>query len=133
MRIKKRQQPSPGLRVIVTLVSVAFALVLGGLVILAISFEREKDTEKRRAMVREFVEQHAVNYLVLDGGSFKDFETSLPNMRDVEGFPVEVLIDRCGDVVDTRNGYGYRRIWAKHLEQRIVEQLNRGCESEEED
>ena len=97
-----------------------------GLVMVGIAFERIEDTEKRRARLLDFVDERGINYLVLDGGSLSEFEAALPAMRDVAGFPVEVLIDRRGTVVEARNSYGYKKRWARKLEERLVGLLEAG-------
>ncbi len=52
-------------------------------------------------------------------GSTDSFSETLPRIDDVQGLPVEILIDRNGRVVDCRNGYGYNRNWERKLEGRI--------------
>jgi len=94
-----------------------------GLVIVGMSFERETEAERRRKQVREFSRKHDVSYLVLDGGSTGEFEETLPTVKGVEGLPVEILIDREGNVVEARNTYGYSKRWARKLEKRLVELL----------
>jgi thiol-disulfide isomerase/thioredoxin len=94
-----------------------------GLVVVGIAFERTEDPEERRARLRDFVEERGINYLILDGGSLAEFEAALPAMRNVSGFPVEVLIDRRGAVVEARNGYGYKKRWARKLEEKLVDLL----------
>ena len=90
-----------------------------GLVIVAIAFEGDKRPEGRREQLQEFVEQNNINYLVLDGGLPEDFESSLPGVRNVRGFPVEILVDRQGRVTAARNGYGYKKRWARNLDREI--------------
>lgn len=91
----------------------------GGLLVVAIAFEGEERDQARRAWLREFVEEQGVNYLVLDGGPPRNFESALPAVRDVRGFPVEILVDRTGRVVEARNGYGYKKRWARRLDREI--------------
>jgi len=86
-----------------------------GLVIVGIAFEDEEQAEERRVKLARFVEEHELNYLVLDGGRPERFETALPNVQHVRGFPVEILIDRDGNVTASRNGYGYKKKWAAKL------------------
>lgn len=86
-----------------------------GLLIVAIAFEGDDDPETRRAYLREFVAEQGINYLVLDGGPPEDFESALPSVRNVRGFPVEILIDRSGKVVEARNSYGFKKGWVKKL------------------
>jgi hypothetical protein len=90
-----------------------------GLVIVAIAFEGAADADDRRAVLRRVVEEHGINYLVLDGGSTDDFETALPDVENVRGFPIEIVVDRTGRVVDCRNGYGYKKRWARNLEREL--------------
>ncbi len=94
-----------------------------GLEIVAIAFEKETDGAARGDHLRNFSAKNEINYLVLDGGSTSDFSTALPMVDDVEGLPVEILIDRNGVVVDTRNGYGYSEKWALGLEKRLIDLL----------
>jgi hypothetical protein len=96
-----------------------------GLVIVAIAFEDEDEEETgRRARPREFVERHEINYLVLDGQAPQDTDEGLPGLKNVRGLPVEILIDRNGDPVEVRNGYGYKKRWARKLERELVELLD---------
>ena len=90
-----------------------------GLVIVGIAFEYEEQADARRLQLREFVEQRGINYLVLDGGSSEDFRTALPGIKNISGLPVEILVDRGGLVIDTRNGYGYKKRWARRLDREI--------------
>jgi thiol-disulfide isomerase/thioredoxin len=90
-----------------------------GLVIVAIAFEAEDREDHRRAGLREFVEQRGINYLVLDGGTPESLETALPSVKNVRGFPVEIFVDRKGVVTTTRNGYGFKKKWAKRLKREI--------------
>jgi thiol-disulfide isomerase/thioredoxin len=90
-----------------------------GLVIVAIAFEAEDGDEQRRSRLREFVKERGINYLVLDGGPPENFETALPSVKNVRGFPVEILVDRKGAVAVARNGYGYRKKWARKIRREI--------------
>lgn len=94
-----------------------------GLLVVAIAFEGAEEPDERRAILRRIVEKQEINYLVLDGGSTDDFEAALPAVENVRGFPVEILVDRTGRVVDCRNGYGYKKRWARKLERELVELL----------
>jgi len=94
-----------------------------GLVVVAIAFEGEDDESSRRARLRQFVEDRGVNYIVLDGGRPEDFESALPDVKQVRGFPVEIVIDRNGAVVDARNSYGFKKNWARDLEKELAELL----------
>jgi thiol-disulfide isomerase/thioredoxin len=96
-----------------------------GLVIVAIAFESEdEEEESRRQRLREFVEHHGINYLVLDGRAPRDSSEALSGLKNVQGFPVEILIDREGDPVDVRNGYKYTKRWARKLERELTELLD---------
>jgi len=96
-----------------------------GLVIVAIAFESEdEDEESRRERLRAFVEHHGINYIVLDGRAPQDSSEALPGLKNVQGFPVEILIDRNGAPVDVRNGYRYTKRWARKLERELVELLD---------
>lgn len=95
-----------------------------GLVIVAIAFEDEDEEEAlRRGRLRAFVEEHGINYLVLDGRSPGDPDEALPGLRNVRGLPVEILVGRDGRLVDVRNGYGYTKRWARRLERELTELL----------
>ena len=95
-----------------------------GFVVVAIAFERDLDATVRQRKLREFVEEQQIGYLVLDGGATESFSSALPMVEGVSGFPVEILIDRNGRVVDCRNGYGYSDEWARELDDRITGLLN---------
>jgi len=90
-----------------------------GLAIVAIAFEAEDTGDERRARLRDFVAERGINYLVLDGGRPEDFETALPSVENVRGFPVEILVDRGGGVAASRNSYGYKKKWAARLSREI--------------
>jgi thiol-disulfide isomerase/thioredoxin len=95
-----------------------------GLVIVAIAFESDEDVQARRERLREYVAHYGINYLVLDGGSPEVFGEALPELKNVRGFPIEIVLDREGGVVDVRNGYGYKKRWARKLEGELVELLD---------
>jgi len=95
-----------------------------GLVIVGIAFEAEDQDDERRARLQQFVERQGINYLVLDGGQPDNFETALPSVKNVRGFPVEILIDRSGGIVASRNGYGFKKKWASRLRREIEELLS---------
>ena len=44
-------------------------------------------------------------------------------MEDVKGLPIEIIIDRSGVVIESRNGYGYKKKWARKLERDLKAQL----------
>lgn len=90
-----------------------------GLVVVGIAFERQEDAAARRQHLRAAMEKNGIDYLVLDGGTIADFETAVPDLRDVTGFPVEVLIGRDGKVAAARNGFGYRKRWARRLDDEV--------------
>ena len=94
-----------------------------GLVVVAIAFDRSDNSAGRQVELRKFVEKHQINYLVLDGGSIADFPNTLPMIKGAKGLPVEILIDRSGQVVDCRNGYGFSEEWARGLEIRLKDVL----------
>jgi len=94
-----------------------------GLVIVGIAFEAEEDPEERRSRLRAFAEQHGVDYLVLDGGTWSTLPEALPGLRNVRGMPVEILVGRDGRVVEARNGYGYKKRWARKLEETLDDLL----------
>jgi hypothetical protein len=58
--------------------------------------------------------------LVLDGGRPEDFEKVLPSIKNVRGLPLEILVDRNGEVVAARHGFGYKKKWARKLEREII-------------
>ncbi len=90
-----------------------------GLIVVGIAFERDTLDHARKERLREFSQKHKINYLILDGGATSDFSTALPMVTDVEGLPIEIMIDRSGTVVISRNGYGYSKKWARDLEKEI--------------
>lgn len=94
-----------------------------GLVIVAIAFEHGDDAGERRGFLRYFTESYAIPYMVLDGGSLGAFSTVLSGIKNVRGFPIEVLIDRDGKVVETRNGYGNKDRWSREIEAKLVDLL----------
>lgn len=95
-----------------------------GLVIVGIAFESEEQADERRAKLQKFVERQGINYLILDGGQPENFETALPSVQNIRGLPVEILIDRSGGVVASRNGYGFKKKWASRLTREIEELLS---------
>lgn len=96
-----------------------------GLVVVGIAFEREDDLGERHDRLRRFADEHAIRYLVLDGGSTTDFSEALPMVVDVSGLPIEILVDRSGLVADCRNGRGYTARWARKLGERVRALLDR--------
>jgi thiol-disulfide isomerase/thioredoxin len=90
-----------------------------GLVIVGIAFEKDRDVDSRRNRLRKFTEKRGVNYLILDGGHTSEFSDALPMVTDVKGLPIEIIIDRTGRVVKSRNGYGYKKRWARELEREL--------------
>lgn len=113
----------PCISEIPTLVDLAARHQDRGLIIVGIAFEAEDRADERRAKLRQFVEDHGINYLVLDGGRPEDFESALPSVKNVQGFPVEILVDRRGGVAASRNGYGFKKKWATQLQREIEELL----------
>jgi thiol-disulfide isomerase/thioredoxin len=99
-----------------------------GLVIVAIAFESEERIDVRRRHLRKFISEHGINYLVLDGGLPENFNTALPTVRNVRGFPVEILVDRTGQVTSVRNGYGFKKKWARKLNLEIESLLGTPAE-----
>jgi thiol-disulfide isomerase/thioredoxin len=87
-----------------------------GLVIVGIAFERDSLAVDRQDLLRRFSQGHKINYLVLDGGATSDFSTALPMVENAKGLPIEIIIDRSGVVIESRNGYGYGEKWARELE-----------------
>lgn len=94
-----------------------------GLVIVAIAFERDTLAMERRDVLRRFSEEHKIGYLVLDGGATTDFSAALPMVDHVKGLPIEIIINRSGVVVESRNSYGYKKRWARKLEREIKKLL----------
>jgi thiol-disulfide isomerase/thioredoxin len=95
-----------------------------GLVIVGIAFEAEEAPEARRTRLREFAEERGINYPILDGGTWSALSKALPGLRNVRGMPVEILVDRNARVVEVRNGYGYKKRWARKLEAKLTEMLD---------
>ena len=95
-----------------------------GLVLVAIAFEHGEDDGERRNYLRFFARDNGIEYLVLDGGSLAGFVRALPGIRNIKGFPIEIFLDRDGQVVEMRNGLsGDKERWARELEVRLVEML----------
>ena len=90
-----------------------------GLVVVAIAFEKADDPASRRETLGKFAELHGIRYLILDGGATFEFSAALPMVEDVKGLPVELLIDRSGMVALCRNSDGYKKRWARRLEDRL--------------
>jgi thiol-disulfide isomerase/thioredoxin len=90
-----------------------------GLVVVGIAFERDTLAADRRDTIRRFSEKYEIDYLVLDGGATTDFSEALPMVGYVTGLPIEIIINRSGVVVECRNGYGYKKRWARKLERSI--------------
>jgi thiol-disulfide isomerase/thioredoxin len=90
-----------------------------GLVIIGIAFEPDSVEAVRVVRLRDFAKEKKIEYLVLDGGATTEFSDALPMVKDVKGLPIEILIDRSGKVVDCRNGYGYKKKWARKLEKEL--------------
>jgi len=96
-----------------------------GLVIVAVAFEDDAlEPGARRELLKAFVEQRGITYLVLDGQSPQDTDEAFPGLENVTGFPVEILVGRDGKPVDVRNGYGYKKRWARELETELIELLD---------
>ncbi len=90
-----------------------------GLIVVAIAFEADEQPEARRRHLAEYKKEHGITYLVLDGGHPNEVDSALPTIRNVTGFPVEVFVDRSGQVTKTRNSYGFKKSWAKKLRREI--------------
>ena len=43
----------------------------------------------------------------------------MPTFRNARGFPVEIFVDRTGRVTKARNGYGFKKSWARKLHREI--------------
>ena len=96
--------------------------------VVAIAFEGEERPDLRRQQLQAFVEEQGINYLVLDGGLPGGFESALPGVRNVRGFPVEMLVDRTGRVTRARNSYGFKKGWARKLHREIESLLSHPSE-----
>jgi len=110
---------SPCISEIPTLVELQSRFGDRGLIIVAIAFEEEERPELRREYLQGFIAERGINYLVLDGGPPENFESVLPSVRNVRGFPVEIFVDRTGRVTEARNGYGFKKSWARKLDRQI--------------
>jgi thiol-disulfide isomerase/thioredoxin len=97
-----------------------------GLVVIGIAFEAEKDPPERRSRLKEFAREREINYLILDGGNWSALPDALPGLRGVRGMPVEIFVDRDLRVVEVRNGYGYKKRWARKLEATLTELIDAG-------
>lgn len=109
----------PCISEIPTLIELLTEFQDSGLVIIGIAFERSESYNDRRDKLLKFTEEHNINYLVLDGGPPNNFENIFPNIKNVEGLPIEILIDRKGDVAVIRNSFGFSKVWAGRLQQEI--------------
>lgn len=94
-----------------------------GLVVVGIAFEKDTLAVDRLEVLRRFAEEYKIGYLVLDGGATTDFSEALPMVDHVKGLPVEIIINRSGAVVVSRNSYGYKKRWAQKLEREIKKLL----------
>ncbi len=90
-----------------------------GLIVVAIAFEADEQPEARRRHLADYKEEHGITYLVLDGGHPNEVGSAVPAVRNVTGFPVEILVDRSGQVARARNSYGFKKRWAKRLRREI--------------
>ncbi len=90
-----------------------------GLIVVAIAFEAEEQPEARRRHLEAYKEEHGITYLVLDGGPPNEVGSAIPALRNVTGFPVEIFVDRSGQVTKARNSYGFKKSWAKKLRREI--------------
>jgi len=100
-----------------------------GLRVVAIAFERFAEAGERREKLRSFCAEQEIHYLVLDGGSTKDFAEALPEVDGAKGLPIEFLIDAEGETVLVRNSYGFSEEWARDLEERIEKLIGPPLES----
>ncbi len=97
-----------------------------GLIVVAIAFEADEQPEARRRHLEEFKAKHDITYLVLDGGHPNEIGSAIPAVRNVTGFPIEIFIDRSGQVTRTRNSYGFKKSWAKKLHREVENLLGEG-------
>jgi len=109
----------PCISEIPTLIDLQKKYYKDGLVIVAIAFEIDEQVELRQERLLKFKDEYNINYLVLDGGIPKNFENIFPSVKNVEGLPVEILINRKGKVEVIRNSYGFSEVWAGRLDQEI--------------
>jgi thiol-disulfide isomerase/thioredoxin len=93
-----------------------------GLQVLGLAFERTEG-EARPEGLRRAVAKYGINYPVLLGGSPGDVTGVFPDLEGFGGFPVEILVGRDGRVRAVRNGYGYKKKWARRLDEEIRELL----------
>jgi len=114
----------PCISEIPTLIDLHEKYYADGLIITAIAFEVEKNSELRQEKLLKFSEEKKINYLILDGGIPQNFEKVFPSIKNIEGLPVEVLINRKGKVKVIRKSYGYSEVWSGRLEQEIKALLN---------
>ena len=90
-----------------------------GLKIIGIAFERDSSLSNRRAYLKNFVDSQNIDYLILDGGTTKDFSKTFPQITEATGLPIEIIINRSGKIAVCRNGFGYSEEWAAKLEHEI--------------
>jgi len=109
----------PCISEIPTLIELQQGYYNDGLVVLAIAFEFSEETDFRKEQLQSFIDEYEINYLVMDGGTPKNFENVFPSIKNVEGLPIEIIINRNGIVEVIRNSYGFSDVWAGRLEQEI--------------
>ena len=113
----------PCLSEIPTLIDLQSRLGEQGLVVVAVAFERGESAGERRELLRAFAAERGIDYLVLDGGEPEQFAEAFPNVDEAHGLPLEFVIGRDGRLVDARNGRGYKKRWARNLEQELLDLL----------
>ena len=109
----------PCISEIPTLIDLQRKYYENGLVIVAIAFEVNKEVKPRQEQLRKFIDEYKINYLVLDGGTPKNFENVFPSIQNAQGLPIEILINRKGKIEAVRNSYGFSDVWTGKLEHEI--------------
>lgn len=69
-----------------------------GLVIVGVAFEVEENAATRREALTKFIDENAIAYTVLDGGTTADRALVLPDLESFQGYPTMVIIGRDGKV-----------------------------------
>lgn len=94
-----------------------------GFEIVGIAYENSDERDARRQAVDAFKREFGISYTLLDGGSVENnIESTLPGLKNFEGFPTTIFIGRDGTV--QRITVGFVLGDERSLERTIVELLS---------
>ena len=101
-----------------------------GFTVIGVAVEDEEDTDKRLALVKDFVKEYEIDYTILDGGALGDDEwevitariSSSLGIENFQGFPTSLLLGRDGSLEFFEVGISLVSIVT--LERRIESLLN---------